>query len=381
MNGQNKKLFSICLYSALTAVSVCTAVLIVAHIGQVFSSITEALGFCLSVLSPLFIAVAAAFILDPMVDFFQKETAFLSHRKKQRPYNKRIRGTAFTYLTIAFIVLWLMWMAFKSFGDDIGQASRTAANMGNDLRGLIESIKSVIKNTGFFGNSDRVFEAIENKINYDSQNWLFSAAAQMTDIGPRLLKLAIGLVAAFYFLMDKERMLERVKDISQTFIPEKKLDFLSNMFSDINEVFSGYIAGQITDAVIMAILISVSLWILNVKYFFIIGLISGFSNLVPYLGAAAAFVLAVLASAASGDMSKAVYAAVMILILQQIDAAVIVPKIVGRRVRLHPVIVLLSLSIAGSLLGIAGMVFAVPLAALIKLYFDRLYKKKKRNVV
>ncbi|MCI1958516.1 MAG: AI-2E family transporter [Clostridia bacterium] len=380
MKAYNKRLFNICLYSALTAVSVCTAVLIMAHIGDVFRTVLRALGYILNLFSPLFIAIAAAFILDPVVDFFQNETAFFSKKAKQGKYKKRIRGTAVTYIVIALLVLWLFSLLFKSFGEGLGQVSETAANFGSDLRDLVEGIKVLVKNTGLFGDSDRVFQAIESKINYDSQNWLFSAAANMQNVGSALLKLGIGLVAAFYFLMDKERMLERVKNTAEVFIPPKILTPLENLFSDINVVFSGYIAGQIMDAVVMAILISASLWVLGVKYFLIIGLISGFSNLIPYLGAVAAFILAVLASAVSGNITKAIYAAVIILILQQIDAAVIVPKIVGKRVRLHPVIVLLSLSIAGSMFGIVGMVFAVPIAALLKLNFDRLYKKKKDGI-
>lgn len=380
MKAYNKRLFNICLYSALTAVSVCTAVLIVAHIGDVCLTIGRAVGFLLSLLSPLFIAIAAAFILDPVVDFFQNETVFLSKRNKQSMYKKRVRGTAVTYIVIALLVLWLFSVLFKSLGEGFGQVSQTTANIGRDIRELLEGIKQLADNTGLFGNSDRVFQAIEDKINYDSQNWLFSTAASMDGLGSKLINLGIGLVAAFYFLMDKERMLERVKNTSEVFIPEKILNPLKNLFSDINVIFSGYIAGQLTDAVIMAVLISVTLWILGVKYFLIIGLISGFSNLIPYLGAFVAFVLAVLASAVSGNITKAIYAAIMILILQQIDGAVIVPKIVGKRVRLHPVIVLLSLVIAGNMFGIVGMVFAVPIVALIKLNFDRLYKKKKNSI-
>ena len=67
----------------------------------------------------------------------------------------------------------------------------------------------------------------------------------------------------------------------------------------------------------------------------------------------------------------------MVLGLQQIDAMVIVPKIVGSRVRLHPVLVIVSLSVFGSMFGVAGMIIAVPVTAFIKKKFDRIYMKKK----
>ena len=79
----------------------------------------------------------------------------------------------------------------------------------------------------------------------------------------------------------------------------------------------------------------------------------------------------------SGNAAKALYAAVVIILLQQLDSAVIVPKIVGKRVKLHPVLVILALTVFGRLFGIWGMVFAVPVTALIKIIFDRIYTMKK----
>ena len=73
----------------------------------------------------------------------------------------------------------------------------------------------------------------------------------------------------------------------------------------------------------------------------------------------------------------ALYAAMIVLVLQQIDSVFIVPKVVGKSVDLHPVLVLLALSVFGTLFGIVGMIFAVPITAIIKLFLVRLYYKKE----
>lgn len=87
--------------------------------------------------------------------------------------------------------------------------------------------------------------------------------------------------------------------------------------------------------------------------------------------------MSVAAAAAQGTPVKALYAAILIIILQQIDAMVIVPKLIGSRVKLHPVLVIISLSVFGSMFGIPGMIIAVPVTAFIKKKFDRVYMKKK----
>ncbi|MEI3507322.1 MAG: AI-2E family transporter [Anaerotignum faecicola] len=94
--------------------------------------------------------------------------------------------------------------------------------------------------------------------------------------------------------------------------------------------------------------------IVGLPHGILIGLVSGFSNLIPYFGAVMAFFLAVLAGLFSGAPMKAVYASVLILLLQQVDSIFIVPKAVGQKLELHPVLVLLSLAAFGRMFGFGG---------------------------
>ena len=96
-------------------------------------------------------------------------------------------------------------------------------------------------------------------------------------------------------------------------------------------VFAGYLSGQLLDASVMAVLFSAAFTIVGLPHGILIGLVSGFSNLIPYFGAVMAFFLAVLAGLFSGAPMKAVYASVLILLLQQVDSIFIVPKAVGQK--------------------------------------------------
>lgn len=181
-----------------------------------------------------------------------------------------------------------------------------------------------------------------------------------------MVNLLLGFVIAFYFLLDKEKFLKGGKALFKRLLPQKIYLLVRKAALDAHSVFSGYIRGQLTDAFIMSLLIASLLTILRVRFAVVIGIISGFSNIIPYFGALVGFALAVLSALLSGEALKAVYAAIAVIILQQLDSAVIAPKIVGEKVELSPPAVIIALAVGGKLFGLWGMIFAVPAVGIFK---------------
>ena len=370
--------FEISLFTAATAVFVSAAFLIMNNIDVIFKTLCHGLFWVISLFTPVYIALAVAFILDPAVDFFQNETGGFIKTKQKGAFNKRIRGTAVTYSLIFLLIAAAVRLTIKSFGpQEVGDLSAVIEDFVLDMKNILFGIKNILDDTGLFSNTDIVFNGIIERFSALSQRFVFTAAVSITSIGGKLLDLGIGLVAAFYFLAEKDRLLFRLNETAGVFLPKKIYESLKTGFEDINDIFSGYVSGQLTDAVIMAVMVSIAMYFLGIRYFIIIGIISGIANLIPYVGSIAAFILSVAAAAAQGTPVKALYAAILIIILQQIDAMVIVPKLIGSRVKLHPVLVIISLSVFGSMFGIPGMIIAVPVTAFIKKKFDRVYMKKK----
>ena len=374
----HSRYFEIALFTAATAVFVSAAFLIMNNIDVIFKTLCHGLFWVIGLFTPVYIAVAAAFILDPAVDFFQNETGGFIKTKKKGAFNKRVRGTAVTYAVLFLLIAGAIRLTIKSFGpQEVGDLSAVIEDFVLDMKNILFGIKNVLDDTGLFSNTDMVFNGIIERFSALSQRFVFSAAVSITSIGGKLLDLGIGLVAAFYFLAEKDRLLFRLNETAGVFLPKKIYECLKTGFEDINDIFSGYVSGQLTDAVIMAFMVSAAMYFLGIRYFIIIGIISGIANLIPYVGSIAAFILSVAAAAAQGTPVKALYAAIIIIILQQIDAMVIVPKLIGSRVKLHPVLVMISLSVFGSMFGIPRMIIAVPVTAFIKKKFDRIYMKKK----
>ena len=375
---RHSRYFEIALFTAATAVFVSAAFLIMNNIDVIFKTLCQGLFWVIGLFTPVYIAFAVAFILDPAVDFFQNETGGFIKTKQKEAFNKRIRGTAVTYALLFLLIAAAVRLTIKSFGpQEVGDLSAVIEDFVLDMKNILFGIKNILDDTGLFSNTDTVFNGIIERFSALSQRFVFSAAVSITSIGGKLLDLGIGLVAAFYFLAEKDRLLFRLNETAGVFLPKKIYESLKTGFEDINDIFSGYVSGQLTDAVIMAVMVSIAMYFLGIRYFIIIGIISGIANLIPYVGSIAAFILSVAAAAAQGTPVKALYAAILIIILQQIDAMVIVPKLIGSRVKLHPVLVIISLSVFGSMFGIPGMIIAVPVTAFIKKKFDRIYMKKK----
>ena len=121
--------------------------------------------------------------------------------------------------------------------------------------------------------------------------------------------------------------------------------------------------------------------IIGVKYSILLGFIIGLFNIIPYFGAIIAVAISVILTILTGGLSKAIEMTIVVIILQQIDANFINPKIVGESLEISPLLVIFSVTIGGAYFGILGMFLAVPVAAVIKVLITDLvdYKYKKRE--
>ncbi|MCI8342766.1 MAG: AI-2E family transporter [Firmicutes bacterium] len=361
----------------VTAVAVFVAIMLMARLKSIMAAFAGGLGFIVSVFSPLMIAVAASFLFDPLVSFYQKR---FGRKQSAREFKTRKAGTTLAYITIFGVVAVIITTSVKSLGAaDISQLSSALNGYIEEISQTLFSIQRQLSRMGVLSGINGFINTMIVRVTQSAKGMVVSFASSMSSVGKMALKLVIGLVIAFYFLVEKDRMIFRVKDTAMTFMPKRIREPVGRFFADVNKVFRGYVVGQVTDALIMALLIIICFEAAGIKYAVVIGLISGFSNLIPYVGAVVAFVLSVLVGLLSGNPIKAVYAAAIVIVLQQVDSLIIVPKVVGKNVQLHPALVILSLSVFGSLFGLWGMVFAVPVTSLIKINVDRYYEKRKNE--
>ena len=131
------------------------------------------------------------------------------------------------------------------------------------------------------------------------------------------------------------------------------------------------------DGIVVGILTSIAMSILGVKYAVVLGIMIGLFNMIPYFGAIIAVIVATIITIITGGLTQAIWMIVIVTILQQIDANIINPKIVGESLKISPLLVIFAVTLGGAYFGILGMFLAVPIAAIIKVLIEDYIEMKE----
>lgn len=183
--------------------------------------------------------------------------------------------------------------------------------------------------------------------------------------------LALIPVVTFYFLRDWDVMVARVTSM----VPPRYLSTVSTLTKESDEVLGGFLRGQVTVMVVLAIVYCTGLWISGIKLAFLLGLIAGLVSFVPYLGFIVGFVLAGIAALWQfGDWVPLVYVAITFGVGQLLESFVLTPLLVGDKIGLHPVAVIFAVMAGGQLFGFMGVLLALPVAAVLLVFLRHLHR-------
>ncbi len=378
----------------------------ITDLDEFLDMITGAIGSVINVFLPLVIATIFAFLFDPLSakiqGLYEKlvyEKLGLKNKKKNITvidgveYKSRTAGAlgaiVVFYGVIAVIIRSFILIILDGAKSVAGGGSITAQTITNYFNSAIsfldvkiENVQQTLENVGLGEYAERIvsvlYELMEGLINLIS-GLALNIGTLVMSISSSVVLLIVSTFLTFYVMKDKEILVYKGKKFFKLFLPHSAHRVFSGLFMDVVTVFSGYVRGMLMDVSIIATLVAVSLSIIGIPYAVIIGIISGFANFIPYLGSFTAAVLAILSAALTGDITKVVWATIAVIIIQQIDSYVVVPRTLGSSVEISPLLVLLSLSVAGSLFGLVGMIVAVPMTALIKILVERLVQNEEEN--
>lgn len=321
------------------------------------------------VLLPFFVAWLLAYLLYPLVKFVQ--------------YKMHVPTRALSIIiTLAFVIAVIfgifyliippMIEQFEKLGDVITrylqQTTRT-----NDLPkavfGWIEDNKHEVEK--FFKQKD-VTDAIRS-----AMPKLFSVLGQTASVIVSIVASLITLMYMFFILLDYEYLTDKWIKI----FPMKSRPFWKALMNDVEEALNSYIRGQSLVALSMGILFCIGFTIIDFPMAIGLGILIGILDLVPYLHTFALIPTAFLALLKAADTGQNFWgiflaAVAVFCIVQVIIDMVITPRIMGKAMGLNPAILLLSLSIWGSLLGFVGLIIALPLTTLLIAYYQRYITKE-----
>jgi predicted PurR-regulated permease PerM len=172
-------------------------------------------------------------------------------------------------------------------------------------------------------------------------------------------------VYLFYLLAD----LPRLKAFLESFIPERYRDAYNAKLSEVDRVLAGFIRGQLSVCAILAVLYSIGLYLIGIDLAIAIGTLAGFAFIIPYVGTIIGIVLSlVMALLKFHDILHPLLCLGWFGLVQSLEGMVITPRVVGNTVGLHPLVTLVVLLIGGQLFGLMGMLLAVPVAAVLRVF-------------
>lgn len=353
----NKKYFQISIYAILTALSIFVLGLIIYYLAGKSGT---ALSFVSGVLKPLVLGLALTYLLSPVVKWIEKKL----HGRFRKPNRARLAAVLVTlFIILAILVLLLGIMAVTI------TKSLSAFNFA-DIKLFVLGLADQFAK--FWATIEKTLSSLN--INLGSMGDFLGGVFSGVKEGAATLLFAT--IFAVYFLID-EKIFIYWRDVLRAFTSDDSRARMSAFAADANRVFSGYIRGQSLDALLVGIMVSIAMLIAGIPYALVIGILTGIGNLVPYVGPVVGFGSLIIVSLAEGSISKLIIGVVILAIVMFIDGNLINPRMLSSNVEVHPVLVIIALLAGGKIGGVVGMLIAVPVAALLKLQFERYVERRK----
>jgi predicted PurR-regulated permease PerM len=385
----NKKYTLIAAYVIVTCIIIYCLGLVANSAPLILKNIMGSFGWLMKVAKPILLGFVFAYLFDPVNDFFE------SRLKKIKIRNRQLKSTrslaVLTTITLVFIVLVAIisllvysvtdQLRLAKF-DDIIVLANSLMKTFTDFRDsiLIQLDKLDIQ-------SSEVSQYVKDAATY-ILNYLKLAGgsfvSSLSNISSYITTFIFSFIIAIYFMIDGKMIIEYLKKVSRALISNKLNKRIERFLEDADSVFSGYIRGQLSDALVMMAVISLTLSVIGVKFGVIIGILAGIGNLIPYCGPFVAYFSTALVCLINGQYKELIIAVIALFIVQAIDGNVIAPKLLSHSIQIHPVLVIISLIFGNAIGGLLGMLLAVPVGALIKVLFvryinHRLEKKEEEN--
>jgi len=325
------------------------------------------------ILTPFLIGSCIAFVVNIPMKFLENKILKekKSKKKKAKEINKikRFFAILLSLLIILFILVSLIRLV-------VPELLNVIKNFIQYLSGLPMQIAPYLNEIA--GSYPELGEEL-SKLQLDFSNILNSLVNVLKNAGSGLVgwigktvsstisgitNLVIGIIFAFYLLMSKEKIGKNLRRIILAFLPEKYAKKTLEIMNLSKNAFTNFITGQLKEAVILGILCYIGMLILQIPYSLTISLLTMVTALVPIVGAFIGATVGVVLLLAVSPV-KAIIFLIFIIVLQQVETNLIYPKVVGESVGLPGVIVLVAISLGGSLWGALGMLVSLPIASVI----------------
>ena len=351
-----------------------------------YKSVFQVLKVGFNIIFPFILGAVLAFIINAPMQFFERNL-FKNEKMKNKKAAQKIARPASLLISLLAIIAVLMIVIFvvvPELGKTLGSLGKTISDF---LPVMQDQINHLFKNENFItqwvDNLDlqKIINTAVDFLKNGVGNVLNSTYTIVASVVHGLTTFFISFVFACYIVLQKEKLEIQIRKVFYAFFKEKTVKKILNVCNLAYHTFLNFLTGQCVEAVILGMMFFVAMSIFRFPYALLVGVLIAFTALIPIFGAfigcaVGAFLLLMV------DPIRAVAFLIMFLILQQIEGNFIYPHVVGNSVGLPSIWVLVAVSVGGSLMGVAGMLFFIPATSVVyKLFRDYVYKRLKEKQI
>ena len=361
----NRKYTTISFYAVVTF-AICLLLVVIVQKNE---AIADALKSAAKILAPVTWGIVIAYLVNPMMKFFERTLKKIIGKNKPRRRIIRILSVALGMITLLLmlfaVVSILMPQVIESLVGIFRNFNTYIANFEEWVYKFVENYPDI------YAYVQDAFNNIQPQINdfiNDFMPKLGEFAVKIKDGALGLVvgvkDFVIGFIIAIYMLYSKEKFLAQLRKLITALLPYGAKEVLFSVAARTNQMLGGFISGKIIGSIIIGILTFICMTIMKMDFVALISVVVGVTNIIPFFGPfigaiPSAFLLLVAAP------KQVIPFVIFIIILQQFDGNILGPKILGDSTGLSPFWVMFAIFIGGGMFGFAGMVLGVPIFAVI----------------
>lgn len=318
----------------------------------------------IATMQPFIIGSAIAYIINFILNFYEKVVFELKYLNKLNRKYRRGIGLLLSYLTAIIVISLFMQFVLPQLVDSIVGLANNIPQYVNDASHVITEISEK------FNLESKYMNMIVEKWN-ELLNYIITLLTNLIPVignfimtlGSSILNIIIGIIVSIYILIDKEKFIALSRKVTFSIFSAERSKRIVELAQRSNETFGKFLSGKILDSLIIGILTFIILTIFKMPYILLISVVIGITNIIPFFGPffgaipSAIIILCV-------SPIKALWFIGIILVIQQIDGNIIGPKILGDSIGISAFWILFSLLIFAKFLGLIGMIIGVPIFAI-----------------
>lgn len=379
----NKKYTTIAVYAFLVLIGVATFILAVTH----FSALKNAVTDIIDIVAPLAGGVVVAYLLNPLLNLFDKKLFKKIGMKKKKTKLRRGLSILCTYLIVVIIIAAFAML----FIPKLVSSYHTLVDKYGSVEKINAVIENIVTNNEFLSNN---YDKIMKLLNIEEGGIVDKALSLLSSVIPSLLSAitsiangvyvgALSVIFSIYVLCYRETLIATIKKICTALLNKKHFNGITLVLKTTDDNIGKYVRGKLLGSMMVGVVSYIAYTIFGFDFAPVLAVIAGVTNMIPYFGPFIGGVPAGIIVLIT-QPEKLLLLIIIILVLQQIDGNILDPLIVGNHIGLAPVWTMMATIVFGGFFGIPGMFLGVPVFATIytfaRMKINSLLKEKNLPV-